>query len=161
MKKILTILGVIFLISTEVSAAECFKGPCGNPPPPPTKQEMAQREKAFEQRLGLSEEQKAQAKLLRKQGFEKIKPVIDKLKARENEFEMVKGSTLAQEEKDTKLNTLKEDIIGLKKQAHDIRKENMKEFESILTPEQKKIFKEMKQEGKRNFHEHHRPPVSK
>jgi hypothetical protein len=43
----------------------------------------------------------------------------------------------------------------LEKKAHDIRKANMKEFESILTRNQKKILKQMKSEGRKKYHANH------
>ena len=47
----------------------------------------------------------------------------------------------------------------LEKKAHDIKKANMKEFESILTKEQRKILKEMKKEGRKRYQQNH--PVQK
>ena len=45
----------------------------------------------------------------------------------------------------------------LEKQANQIRKQNMKDFESILTRDQKKILKQMKKEGRENFKRGQRP----
>ena len=44
-------------------------------------------------------------------------------------------------------------IQELEKQANSIRKQNMKDFESILTRDQKKILKQMKKEGRQRFEE--------
>ena len=50
----------------------------------------------------------------------------------------------------------------LEKKAKEIRKKNMKEFESILTREQRKILKNMKKEGRKKYQQAHpvgRPPM--
>lgn len=114
-----------------------------------------QKEAEFEKKLGLTEEQKAQAREFRKQGFERIKPVIDELKAKKKEAEMVKLSRMAVQAQEEKLAVIDEEIKVLEKQIMEIRKQNMKEFESILTPKQRKILKEMKKEGHKKYQEHH------
>lgn len=159
MKKILVLLFAVFLSSTLVQAKipeDNMK--CHPMPPRMTEQERIQREKAFEQRLGLTEEQIQKSKNLRLEGRDKIKPVIDKIKSREQEIEMVKKSNLSEQEQTVKLNSLNADLKTLHKQAHDIRVENMKSFEEILTAEQRKTLKEMKQEGRQNFNKHRMPP---
>jgi len=55
---------------------------------------------------------------------------------------------------------INKDISSLEKQAHEIRKNNMSQFEAILTPSQKKTLKEMKQEGRKKYRENH-PPYSR
>ena len=159
MKKILVLLFAVFLSST-LAQARIPEDNIKCPPIPPrmTEQERIQRERAFEQRLGLTEEQIQKSKNLRLEGREKIKPVIDQIKSREQEVEMVKKSNLSEEERDAKLNSLNSDLKTLRKQAHDIRVENMKNFEEILTTEQKRTLKEMKQEGRQKFNERRMPP---
>ena len=143
MKKILVLLLAVYLSSVTVQAKIPEDTMKNRPPMPPrmTEQERAQRESAFEQRLGLTEEQKQKSKELRLEGRDKIKPVIEKMKSREAEIEMVKKSKLSQQEQENKLNSLNADLKSLRKQAHDIRVENMKSFEEILTPEQKQTLK--------------------
>lgn len=162
MRKILVLLFAVFLSST-LAQARIPEDNMKCPPMPPrmTEQERMQREKAFEQRLGLTEEQIQKSKELRFEGREKIKPVIDKIKSREQEVEMVKKSNLSEEEQTAKLNSLNSDLRALHKQAHDIRVENMKSFEEILTTEQRKTLKEMKQEGRQQFDKRRMPPPSK
>ena len=161
MKKILVLLLAVYLSSVTVQAKISEDTMKNRSPMPPrmTEQERAQRESAFEQRLGLTEEQKQKSKELRLEGRDKIKPVIEKMKSREAEIEMVKKSKLSQQEQENKLNSLNADLKTLRKQAHDIRVENMKSFEEILTPEQKQTLKEMKQEGRQEFNkQRHMPP---
>jgi len=162
MKKILVLMFAVFLSSSLVQA----KIPENNMKKPPmpqkmTEQQRIQRENAFEQRLGLSEEQKQKAKELRLEGRDKIKPVINQIKIKEQEIQMVKQSSLSEQEQVKKLENLNSDLKVLRKQAHDIRIENMKNFEEILTPEQRQILKEMKQEGRQKFHNHRIPPCKR
>ena len=78
MKKILNLLLAVLLSTTLVQAKIPENGMKKPPmcPPPMSQAERIKHEQAFEQRLGLTEEQKQQAKNLRLQGQEKIKPVI-------------------------------------------------------------------------------------
>ena len=160
MKKTLVLLLAVFLSSTLVQAKIPEDNLKKHPKYPPhmNQAERIKREQAFEQRLGLTEEQKQQAKLLRIQGKEKIMPIIEEIKAKEAAKESVKKSNLNEKKREKKLNKLNGDLKTLHKQAHDIKVENMKEFESILTDEQKKILKDMKQEGRQEFNKHRMPP---
>ena len=56
-----------------------------------------------------------------------------------------------------KLAVIDKELAKLEKQANQIRKQNMKDFESILTRDQKKILKQMKKEGRENFKRGQRP----
>lgn len=154
MKKILVLMLAIFSVQVYSAA---FAVPCGNNDAncPPSKEEMIQRRKAreaeFEQKLGLTEAQKVKAKELRIKGREKMKPVIEEIKAKKQEAKMVKMSRIAVEFQEEKLAVIDAEIKVLEKKANEIRKQNMKDFESILTREQKKILKQMKKEGRQKF----------
>ncbi len=106
------------------------------------------RRNAIDERLNLTEDQKTKAKELRMQGHEKIKPIVTQIKAKKAEIEAIKACNLTQEETDKKIAPLKADLQKLKAEAKKIREQNMKEFEAILTPEQKTEFAKMKEEGK-------------
>lgn len=131
----------------------------------PSKEELIQkrkaREVAFEQKLGLTEAQKAQAKEIRKNGHEKMKPVIDEIIAKKQEIKTVKLSRIAVQAQEEKIEALTQEIKELEKKAHEIRKQNMKEFESILTKKQKNILKQMKKEGRKRFEEHRKAQAMK
>ena len=115
------------------------------PPPPPHMERNIDIQKNMEkhhekmakklaEELNLTEEQQAKAQHMRKNAREKIKPLIDEMKA-------------------------------LRKKMDTIREANMKDFEAILTPEQKEIFDKIKAKRKAKFenmkkghhHRHHRP----
>ena len=123
----------------------------------------AQREKAFEKRLGLTEEQKIKAKEIRIKGHEKIKPVVEEIKAKKQEAKMIKMSRIAVQVQEERLAKIDAELKALEKKAHDIRKANMKEFESILTRAQKRTLKEMKKEGRKKYqasHPYQKPMLS-
>jgi hypothetical protein len=115
------------------------------------------REMAFEQKLGLTEEQKSKAKELRQKGHTEIKPIIEQLQSKKQEAKMVKLSRMSVQAQEEKLAVLDKEIQDLEKKANTIRNKNMKEFESILTARQKKILKDMKKEGRKNFENCHKP----
>lgn len=108
-------------------------------------------EAAFEQKLGLSEVQKLRARELRKSGHEKMKPVMEDLRAKKHQAEDIRNSKLTVQEKEEKLTVLDKDIQELEKKAAELRKQNMKEFESILTKDQRKTLKQMKKDGREKF----------
>ena len=157
------ILLLAILLSSSLVQAKIPEDSMHRPPLPPkmTEQQRLQHENAFDKRLGLTDEQIKKSKELRLEGREKIKPVIEKMRSREQEIEMVKRSNLDDKTKQEKLNSLNTDLKYLHKQAHDIRVENMKNFEEILTPEQKKTLKEMRQEGRQQFNKRRFPSPQK
>lgn len=109
------------------------------------------REAAFEQKLGLTEAQKLKAKELRIKGHEKMKPVMDEIKSKKEEAKMVRYSKMAIRMQNERLDEIDKELQVLEKKANEIRKQNMKDFESILTRNQRKILKQMKQEGRKKF----------
>ena len=114
-----------------------------------------QRENRFEKRLGLSEEQKIKAREIRIKGHQKIRPVMDEIMVKKQEAMMVKMSRIAVVEQEKRLAIIDKELKVLEKKAHDIKRENFKDFESILTRKQKKILKEMKKEGRKNYQSTH------
>lgn len=108
-------------------------------------------EQAFENKLGLTEVQKLKARELRKEGHEKMKPVIQQIKTKKQEAEKIRNSKLSVQEQEAQLTVIDKELADLQKQAQVLRKQNMKDFESMLTREQKKTLKKMKKEGRKNF----------
>ena len=172
MKKLAIMLCALTLMSTAaVKAEETAAAPAANTAEKtapavnegiktdvkqrPSKEEMMKirkaREAAFEQKLGLTDEQKAKAKEIRLNGHKQMKPVMEQIFAKKKEAEMVKMSRIATWAQEEKLAAIDKEIQELQKQANSIRKQNMKDFESILTRDQKKILKQMKKEGRQRF----------
>ncbi len=108
-------------------------------------------EAAFEQKLGLTEVQKLKARELRKSGHENMKPVMEDLKSKKHQAEEIRNSKLTVQEKEEKLIILDREIQALEKKAVELRKQNMKDFESILTKDQRKTLKQMKKDGREKF----------
>lgn len=164
MKKSLILAGICtFLLSSTMSVAlasdTAEKAPCN------CKKEFNKEMKRpphkgpnLDEHLNLTEEQKLKAKELRMKGHEKIKPTFEQIKAKKMEIESVKLSKITAAEQEKKIAVLESDIKKLKTEARKIREENMKEFEAILTAEQKTEFEKIKKEGKDNFHKHHKLP---
>ncbi len=110
----------------------------------------------FEERLKLTDEQKVQAKELRKASFEKMKPIMEEMKLKKEEIGAVKRSKIAVEEQEVKIAKIREELKVLHKQAHEIRMQNMKDFEALLTKKQKKELAKMKKEGRKKFEKDHK-----
>lgn len=158
MKKTLITACALLIASSAVMAAEpapvkphqcnCPKCDCQKPPKGP---DFKKRQAEFEQRLKLTDEQKAKAKELREQGFEKMKPLMDKMKEKRAEIEAVKLSRIAPQAQQEKIEQLKKEIGALRNEMHRLRMENMKNFEALLTKSQLKELKKMKEEGRKKF----------
>ena len=106
----------------------------------------------------MTEEQKNQARELRKKGHERMQPVIQEIRSKHQEARMVKLSRIAVQEQEAKLAIIDNELKVLEKKMMEIKKQNMKEFESILTAKQRKILKNMKKEGRKHYNETHRHP---
>ena len=113
------------------------------------------RDMVFEQRLGLTELQKLKAREIRKNGHESLRPILEEIKSKKQEAEMVRRSRMAVQMQEEKLIAIDKELRILEKKAQDVRRANMKEFESILTREQKRTLKNMKKEGRQRYHQAH------
>jgi len=173
MKKSLILAGLLaFTMSTAIANAQppCPPDEAGAKPPvqqrkmmpPPDAKKMAAKRVEFENKLQLTEEQKAKAKELRLKTHEEMKPIMEQIKAKKTQIDAIAASSAAEEEKAQKIAPLREEMKVLKKQARDLRIKNMQDFEALLTAKQKKTLEKMKQEGKKNFKKHHpkRPPCN-
>ena len=155
MKKNIFLVAFVLLISTVTVIANEAVSNSTAVKNKPAMVSFKEREKAFEARLKLTEEQKIKAKEIRIRGHEKIKPVIEAIATKKQEAKMVKMSRIAVEVQEERLKVIDLELKNLEKKAHSVRKSNMKEFESILTREQKKILKQMKNEGRKKYHSCH------
>lgn len=170
MKKSLVLAGITaFLLSSTMSISQAAEA-TAQPPQKPANCECQQKKRPdfkrpphkgpnLDEELSLTEAQKKQAEDLRMKGHDKIKPVMEKMKTKHEEIRKIKeDTTLTEEQKTKKIEPLKADIKKLKLQAKTIRQDNMKEFEAILTPDQKTKFEQIKQEGREKFKKEHRKP---
>ncbi len=117
--------------------------------PFPSKAEMEDKKAEIDKRLNLTDEQKQKLEKIKEKDRAKIKPVIDKMHAKKAELHKIyTDDSLSKEQKDKKAAAVKKDLNKLRVQADNCRKENMKNFESVLTPEQKTEFGKIKEEQK-------------
>ena len=118
----------------------------------PTKAEMEAKKLEFEKRLNLTEEQKSQIEKNKQKDKEKMKPIFDEMKSKRAEIMSIhKNNKLTDSEKVKKVAELEKDIIDLRVKADELRRENMKNFENVLTKEQLAEFTKIKEEQKRDM----------
>ncbi len=134
----------------ETPTVKTDKAEFDAPPPPPCKNKQKGNAE-FEKRLKLTDEQKAKAKELRMKGHEQMEPIMAKIKELKQEKEMVIKSRIAVEMQKERIAEIDAKIKDLKKQARELRIQNMKDFEAILTDKQKKELQKMKKEGRKKF----------
>lgn len=116
---------------------------------PPSKAEMEAKKAEFEKRLNLTEGQKAQIEKNKQKDKETMKPIFDKMKENKQAIKAIhKDATLSPEDKVVKSAEYEKELIDLKVKANELRKENMKNFENILTDDQKAEFAKIKEEQK-------------
>ncbi|MCQ2789088.1 MAG: Spy/CpxP family protein refolding chaperone [bacterium] len=159
MKKILFVICLLFATSSVSFAAT--QAPAKPENVPPVKQQNfkkpAQRP-SLDKVLNLTEEQKVKAKEIRMQGHKEMKPLIDELRSKQEQKRMLMQNKNAGVKEVQKLEKINKEIVNLKKQIREIRIKNNKQFEEILTEEQKVKFNELKKEGRKNFAKHHKHP---
>jgi len=156
MKKLLITAGLLMLTTSMCYAGEtpCKCGEC--PPPPPCACKKAPPKMDLDKQLNLTEEQKLKAKENRMEGHKQIRPLVDRLKSKQEQKRVLLNSQINQKEQIEMIDTLNNEINELKRQIHDVRVTNMKEFESILTSKQKATLDKIKMESRKNFHKNHR-----
>lgn len=140
------------------------------PSPEEMKAMMEKRVEEFNKALGLTDAQVAQAKDIRVKGHEKMKPLMQKKKAKLDEIRAVMDNDdLSVKVQDKKIETLRGELKVIDQDIRQMRRDNEKEFTAILTPEQKVKYEQIKQEGRKHYREHrmpqgpenfgHRPPM--
>jgi len=126
--------------------------------PEERKAKMEQRVMEFNKSLGLTDEQIAKARELRANGHDKMKPLMEKKKAKFDEMRALKAnSSMSVKAQDRKMEALRNDMRKIDQEMRQIRRDNEQEFEAILTPEQKAKYEQIKEEGRKHFREHKRP----
>ncbi len=87
-----------------------------------------------------------------------MKPLMEKKKAKFEEMRTLEAnSSMSVKSQDKKMEALHNDMRKIDQQMRQIRRDNEKEFEAILTPEQKIKYEQIKEEGRKHFREHKRP----
>ena len=119
--------------------------------PPVQKQYMEKRKQEFEKRLNLSDEQKLKAKEIQEKGREEMKPLMQQIKLKREEIRKIENSFNTDADKKALIEPLRNEVRELNKKAHQMRVQNMKEFEGILDKKQLKELDKMKEEGRKKF----------
>jgi len=128
------------------------------PTPEQMKAMMEKRVEEFNKALGLSDEQVAKAKQIRVLGHEKMKPLMAKKKAKIDEIRSVMSDdNMTVKAQDKKIETLRGELKLIDQDIRQLRRDNEKEFQAILTDEQKAKYAQIKEEGREHFRKHHRP----
>lgn len=161
----LAVLALAFTVPTSVFANETETTPSQNVPiqkdvvkpmpdfkkPPMQKQYMEKRKQEFEKRLKLTDEQKIKAKEIQEKSREEMKPIMKQIRLKREEIRKIENSFNTDADKKALIEPLRNDVRELNKKAHQMRVQNMKEFEGILTQKQIKELEKMKQEGRKKF----------
>ncbi|MCM1265304.1 MAG: Spy/CpxP family protein refolding chaperone [Candidatus Gastranaerophilales bacterium] len=131
----------------------CCQKPDHRPPAPPKVN--------IEEKLKLTPEQKEQAKELRMNTREQMRPIIEAIKTKQEQKEIIKhNKSLTAEAQCEQVEKLNKQINELKKQARDLRLKNEKDFEAILTPKQKAQLDKIKADARKDMMKKHKqcPP---
>lgn len=119
--------------------------------------EFIKKKENFDKKLKLTDEQKAKAKELRKESFEKMKPIMEQIKTKHQEIGKIKKSDIAEDAKREQIHAIAKELRPLEKQAGEIRRQNMKDFEALLSKKQLKELNKIKKEGRKEFEKNHKP----
>ena len=118
----------------------------------PSKAELEAKRVEFEKRLNLTEEQKLKIEANKQKDKEKMKPLFEEMKAKRGELRSIRlNPALSDLEKSKKSAVIEKDLIDLRVKADELRSNNMKNFENILTKEQKVEFAKIKEEQKKEM----------
>ncbi len=154
----LTALSIFTMFSANANPAEVSvdvmpKKPKFEKPFKPHKHKHFAHKKGnhLDEALNLTQEQKDILKKNREASKEKMKPIMKKMSKKKYELDKVMLSNASKEQKAKKIEKIKGEMKVLKQQADEIRKEDMKKFESVLTDEQKAKFEEIKKEKRKQF----------
>lgn len=144
-------LSLVLLLAGNSALAACpvhDKCPCDHGKARINKEKQKelfeQKRQEIQDRLNLTEEQKAKSKALHEEMRAKMKPVKDKIQAKKQEIKALKESGATKDQIKAKMDEMK----PLFNEAKQIREENMTKFEAILTDSQKAELKKIKEEFK-------------
>ena len=153
-KNLLYLVLSVTLLSSLAFAENLAEPPIdGNFPPKhdfahkkPTKQDFKKMDKFIEQRLNLSDEQIKILKSKRQKNIKELEKIIAKMEINHKKIRDIYLLGLPKYQADIKSAPYKMELVMLKQNADSIRNQNRKEFEAILTNEQKAEFKKLKNE---------------
>lgn len=145
-KKILTLMTIIMLTNCTVQAHDCDK----EIPHKPTFKERRQMDKMLDERLNLTDEQQEQLRKNRAEHRKQMDNIIENMEIQHKKIRDVYYSGIPKFQADLKTAPMKAELVILKQNADKLRQENRKNFEQILTQEQKVEFEKFKKEMHKN-----------
>ncbi|MEI7474047.1 MAG: Spy/CpxP family protein refolding chaperone [bacterium] len=125
------------LISDNTQAQSTFNKECQRP--------------KIKDYLNLTPDQAQKAKAMREASKGKIKPLIDNLKAEYQKLKQMREQKAPSQD----IAQQQEKVRAMRKQVQQVREENMKQFEAILTPDQKVQFAKFREERKAEMKKYH------
>ncbi|MBR2069611.1 MAG: hypothetical protein IJ877_07630 [Candidatus Gastranaerophilales bacterium] len=147
MNKILTIFISMLFLTCNAMDIEHQK------PHKPTLKEQKQFEKMLDERLQLTQEQKSIMKANRQKHIKEMEKTISKMENLHTKIKNVYLLGIPKYQADLRTAPYKAELALLKQNAQKQKYENRKNFENILTKEQKIEFEKIKKEHAKN-----RPP---
>jgi len=119
--------------------------------PPFNEKDFEKKKAEFEKKLKLTDTQKQKAKEIHERGAKEMKAAMDELKTTRDKIFKIENSFATDKEKRAQIEPLKNKVRTLNKKLHQIRVNNMKEFEGILSEKQLKTLNKMKENGRKDF----------
>ena len=155
--KVITVLLLMTLI--QFANAQQFEH---IKPHKPTLKEQKQFDKMIDERLHLTDEQKAQIKSNRAKHLKNMQKTISKMEALHKKIKNVYMLGLPKYQAELRIAPYKTELALLKQEAKRQRAEYHKNFENILTKEQKTEFEKMKKEHiqKRPYWQMEKPDIN-
>lgn len=162
MKKTLLLATILTLGATTMAYAGPQGCPCGGPQggapfgPPPCGMHKPNCQRPpkvnLDKKLKLTDDQKAKAKEQRMQTREQMEPIMNAIRTKHEQKELIKRSKdITTEAKVEQIEKLNNQINALNKQARDLRLKNERDFESLLTTKQKKELDKIKADRKKEM----------
>lgn len=143
MKKIIYLLIAMFFINTSAIATPC---PYNDIPCKKTYKEKKAIDKMFEERLNLTQEQIESVKAIRTKHRREMEKIISRMEFLHDKIRNVYLTGIPPFQADIRTVHYKAELVILKQSADRLRQETKKNFEAILTQEQKQEFNKMLQE---------------
>jgi Spy/CpxP family protein refolding chaperone len=106
--------------------------------------------KKLEEKLNLTDIQKAKIKQIKEREAQAVRPLIDKIQAKDKEAQAVFNEKLTEQERQEKLAPIGREIEQTRAQIRDIKKHSKDEFKSVLTDKQVKKLEKLKKQERKN-----------
>ena len=141
--KILLLIATLYISTNIILACECQEKRFSQNQIHPRQAKM---DNMLNQRLNLTTEQQAQLHKNRSEQRKEMEKIIKQMNNKHDEIRNVYSTGMPKYQADLKTAPQKAELVILKQNADKLREQNRKNFESILTKEQKQEFQAMRKE---------------